>query len=95
MGNWIIAVSFIVIGIVDTLFIHRIGRWWGRLGFHLHERAPWLNFTGKTKEEVESQFYNSWPLRGYWLFWVWSMRIIGVGLTIFGAIALYALITQS
>jgi len=93
MCNWIMAVTFIVIGIVCTLFIHRIGRWWGGLGFHLFRIAPWLNFTGKTREEAESQFYNSLPLRGYWLFWVWLMRIMGVGLTIFGAIALYALIT--
>lgn len=103
MGNWIMSVAFIVIGILTTLFIHRVVMWWGNAGLRslviLSCRtvriAPWLNLSDKQEDEIRRGFTSSWLYKYYWVPLVWLMRIMGVGLTIFGVIALYALITQS
>jgi hypothetical protein len=89
-----IGIAFLVLGILITLYVHRFGRWWNGLGFHLLKIAPWLNFLGMTREEAEYQFYDSWPLKGWWLFWVWGMRIMGVLLAAAGAVLILALVSQ-
>ena len=94
MDLWIMAIAFAVIGILCVMYAHRFGRWFGGLGFYIIRVAPWLNFTGKTREETEHQLYDTWPLRSYWLFWLWGIRILGALLAICGIFVLIVLIMQ-
>ena len=94
-GVAFICIFFMVTGTLCTLYAHRIGKWSTGLGFYLFKVTPWLNFTGKTWEEIEHQFYDEWPLRGFWLFWLWVMRIAGVILAVSGAFVLALVIIQS
>ena len=98
MNTWVFVIMCLVlmtIGTLSSLYARRIGRWLGSLGFHLFKIAPWLNFTGLTREEAEHQFYNEWPLRGYWLFWLWGVRILGAMMALFGDLILLAIIVKS
>ncbi len=94
MESWIVAITFIIIGTLSALYAHRFGRWWGGLGFYVLKIAPWLNFMGQTRKEAEHQFYESWPLRGYCLFWVLGIQIFAVLIAIGGTVVLFMLITQ-
>jgi hypothetical protein len=98
MSYWVfvaICLIFIVIGTLLALYAGHIGRWWGRLGFHLFKVAPRLNFMGQTREETERQFYDERPTRGYWLFWLWGMRIFGAIMALFSILILITIIAQS
>ncbi len=97
MDKWIaaiIAVAFVAIGMLMTLYGDRFGRWWGGLGFHIFRIAPWLNISGKTREQAEHEFYDSPPLKYFWLFWVWGMRVFGVLAVVMGLLLFFLLVLQ-
>ena len=88
------AISFMVVGIIVILFIHRIAMWLNRASLLIFRVAPWLNFSGK----YEDRFLDEWSKSRLHIFetiWVWFLRIAGIILTLGGALILYALISQS
>ena len=42
-------------------------------------------YEGKTREEFETMFFDKWPHRGFWLLWLWGIRILGAMLALGGA----------
>jgi len=83
----IIGIPFFLIGMICVLFAHRFGR---SLVISCFENKvpPFSNmsqYEGKTREEFETMFFDKWPHRGFWLLWLWGIRILGAMLALGGA----------
>ncbi len=87
-----VGIPFMIIGTVCVLYAHRFGRWWIGLNVHLNKISPLFGYSEQNREEIEHNFYDKWPRRGFWLFWLWGMRIMGAGLAIAGALTLLVIL---
>ena len=85
------AISFLLIGIIVTLFIHHINRWLNRASLFIFKVAPWLNFTDKNEDEL----IDEWAKSGFNIFMIWFLRIMGFMLVGFSAYIIYILIFRT
>ena len=88
---WLIGIPFIIIGILCTLYAHRFGKWWILFSFKI-KINPLITYKYQTIEELEHKFFETWPLKAFWLVWLWGIRIFGVMSVIVGAFVLIATI---
>jgi hypothetical protein len=95
MEAWIMAISFIVLGIVLFIFAPRIGQWWQRVGGSLMLRiTPWRKSPSKDIDRLMDEWAKSrWRI--YDIVCGWLTRIMGIMLALAGALLLYVLISQS
>lgn len=94
MDNWILAISFIVIGILLILFTKRLASWSQRLGVSITLRiVPELRQSGKSVDEIIDAWNKSWG-RFYDMAVIWCIRLLSFIIIVFGALAIYVLLTQ-
>jgi hypothetical protein len=81
-------VSFVIIGTLLALYANRVGRWWIGMNVVLHKKFAWIGYSEQDRVKVEHNVFDKWPGRGFWLFWLWGMRVVGAMIAIVGAIFL-------
>jgi len=89
-GADILAICFIITGILCVFYTRRFAEWWIRYSYEHrlnYFTSKWKD-EGLTREDVESRIFHYQPYRFIWLFWLWGIRIMGVLLAAAGVIVL-------
>ena len=94
MNVWIMAFSFVVLGIIVALFAHRIAFLINKSSLRIFRIAPWLNLSGKD-ENVLMDEWNKSRFHIFEVIWLWVIRIMGVLLALGGILVIYVLLNQS
>ena len=71
-----IGILFIIIGILCVLYAHRFGKWWVGFIFENKLILSLYPYKGLSRAEYEKKRFETWPRRGFWLFWLWGIRIM-------------------
>ena len=84
LKSLVFGIPFLVIGSLFVLFAGRFGRWLTPYSFE--NKTTFLSKKDKelTKEEYTKKNLDTWPRRGFWLLWLFLIRIIGVMLALGG-----------
>lgn len=74
----VIGIVFVITGICILLFIVRFSKWWFKVAINIQVKFPWSEFSGMSREEAEYQYFETQPYKGFYRFWLWGMRIMGM-----------------
>ena len=94
MNVWIMAFSFVVLGIIVALFAHRIAFLINKSSLRIFRIAPWLNLSGKDENALMDEWSKS-RLHTFEVVWLWGIRVMGVLLALGGMLVIYILLSQS